>query len=191
MEKITAPDYASPLTGWRFWKIRKTPRDGKLWLRSVIRNELWPPMKRFEADCSSYREGYRRGSPPQAHSQCGIYAFKTPLYAIENLNRFCYRGTLLGKVNMWGVIQKHKFGYRAQFAYPVSLSMGICCICKRTVNLKSEPFAIGWCAFHITDSFSVSGFLCEDCNVKYYSLEIDSGYKELSQLLERYSIRIE
>ncbi|OGW38286.1 MAG: hypothetical protein A2Y97_04695 [Nitrospirae bacterium RBG_13_39_12] len=97
----------------------------------------------------------------------------------------------MGKVHLWGTVQKHQFGYRAQFAYPASLNMGIYCMCKKIVNIGSEPFAIGWAAYHFTESFSVSGFLCEECNGKYYHIEIRSIYDELVQLTNRYGIEIE
>jgi hypothetical protein len=148
-------------------------------------------MERFEAHCSSYKVKEQSCISPEAHSTSGIYAYKSTSDALENLDRCSYRGTLLGKVSLWGVIQKHKFGYRAQFAYPVSLVLGICCICKRIVKIKSEPFAIGWASFHITEAFSVSGFLCEDCNGRYYSVNAESSHRELSELIERYGISIE
>jgi hypothetical protein len=181
----------TPVTGWRFWKIRRTLQDGNLWLRSVIRKELWPPLERFEARSSSCKEMIQPGIPPEAHSTSGVYAYKTNFDALENLGHFWCRGTFLGKVSLWGVIQKHQFGYRAQYAYPVSLTKGICCVCKRIVDLKSEPFAIGWAFLHITEAFSVSGFLCEDCNEKYYSVDIESCFRELIQLADRYGIKIE
>jgi hypothetical protein len=152
---------------------------------------LWPLKERFEAQCTSHKGIKEPGIPPEARSQCGIYAYKTPSHALENLDRFFYRGSFLGKVHLWGVVQKHQFGYRAQFAYPVSLNMGVCCMCKRIVNLGSEPFAIGWASYHFTESFSVSGFLCEECNEKYYHLKIESSYDELVQLADRYGIVIE
>jgi hypothetical protein len=178
------------LTGWRFWKIRRTSKDGNLWLRSVVRNELWPPLERFVGRSSSKETG-QLSIPPKAQSASGIYAYKTTLYALENIDRYCYRGTFLGKVSLWGVIQKHQFGYRAQFAYPLSLVFGICCVCKQTVSLKSEPFGIGWASLHITEDFSVSGVLCKECNEKYYSVDIDTGHRELTELTDRYGIGIE
>lgn len=148
-------------------------------------------MEKFESHGSSYKKVGKHGSPPEADSTNGIYAYKTFEHALENLDRCWCRGIFLGKVKLWGVIQKHEFGYRSQFAYPLSLHMGICCVCKRTINLKSEPFAIGWATLHITESFSVSGFLCEKCNKRYYSVDPESSYKELIQLTVRYGIKIE
>ncbi|MEW6571513.1 MAG: hypothetical protein AB1390_10115 [Nitrospirota bacterium] len=190
METIAAPDYAAAITGWRFWKIRKSPGTGSLWLRSVTRRSLWPPMERFEAYHTSYRESNQSVIEPEIHSRCGIYAYKSPADALRNLDRCCYRGTILGKVHLWGVIQRHEFGYRSQFAYPVSLDMGVCCMCKRVVHLGSEPFAIGWASYHFSESFSVSGLLCEVCNEKYYSLETEYSFGELAQLSRRYGITI-
>jgi hypothetical protein len=190
MRTLITPDYMTALTGWRFWKIRRTSKDGNLWLRSVVRNELWPPMERLEARSSFYQDSSTI-IIPGARSANGIYAYKTASDALENIDHYCYRGTFLGKVSLWGVIQKHHFGYRSQFAYPLSLVSGICCVCKRIVNLKSEPFAIGWASLHFTEDFSVSGFLCEECNEKYYSVDMESSHRELAELVDRYCIGIE
>jgi hypothetical protein len=148
-------------------------------------------MERFEAQCSSCHGTNHPVVPLEPHSASGIYAYKTTFAALENIDRYCYRGTLLGKVSLWGVIQEHQFGFRAQFAYPLSLVFGICCVCKQTVSLKSEPFAIGWASLHFTEDFSVSGFLCEGCNEKYYSVDMESSLRELEELTNRYGIRIE
>jgi hypothetical protein len=147
-------------------------------------------MEKFEAHRSSYQDS-RATTIPGAHSSNGIYAYKTAFDALENIDRYCYRGTFLGKVSLWGVIQKHRFGYRSQFAYPLSLVSGICCVCKRIVSLKSEPFAIGWASLHFTEDFSVSGFLCEECNERYYYVDMETSYGELAELTERYRIGIE
>jgi len=166
------------------------PQDGGLWLKSVVRHDLWPLKERFEAYCTSVSGLHKQSITPGVCSQDGIYAFKTIEVALENIDRTCYRGTFLGRVQVWGVIQKHQFGYRAQFAYPHSLTHGICCICKRIASLKSEPFAIEFSAYHFSDDFSVSGFVCNVCNEKYYLLDTETGYIELSELAERYGITI-
>ena len=191
MSESVVPDYCAPLIGWRFWKLRKTTRDGLMWLKSVIRSDLWQPMKRFEVGCSDQKGSRGPDTYPEYDSPCGIYAYKTSCHALENIERFCYRGTLLGKVNLWGIIQKHRFGYRAQFAYPVSVSIGICCICKGIINLKSEPFTIGWTYYHFSDDFSVNGILCRVCNEKFYSLDAAHSSRELEEITDRYRINIE
>jgi hypothetical protein len=147
-------------------------------------------MERFEACSTSSSGSHQQSITPGVRSQAGIYAFKSIDDALENLDRNCYRGTFLGRVQVWGVIHKHQFGYRAQFAYPHSLAYGVCCICKSIVHLKSEPFAIGWASYHFSDDFSVSGFVCKGCNEKYYSLDTDTGHEQLSELAGRYGISI-
>jgi len=161
-----------------------------LWLKSVVRNDIWPPKERFESYNTSINSSYKEHIIPEAQSKSGIYAFKSIEHAIENIDKTCYRGKLLGKVYLWGVIHKHDFGYRAQFAYPHSITHGICCICKKIVSLQTEQFAIGWAAYHFSESFSVSGFLCKTCNEKFYSINTDISQKELLILIERYGINI-
>lgn len=166
------------------------PQDGSLWLRSIVRHDLWPPRARFEAKSTASSEVDKRSVIPEVASQDGIYAFTTIDDALANLDRTCYRGTLLGKVHLWGVIQKHRFGYRAQYAYPHSLTHGICCICKSTVGLAPNEFAIGWKSYHFSDNFSVRGFVCSVCNEKFFLLDTNRGFAELSELAERYGIPI-
>lgn len=45
---------------------------------------------------------------------------------------------------------------------------------------SSQMLVPGWASYHFSESFSVIGFLCEECNEKYYSLEIESSYDEFS-----------
>ena len=54
---------------------------------------------------------------PHKTCTCGIYAYKA---AEQNIS--CTGGGILsGEVWLWGKIQQHKLGYRAQYAYPKSL----------------------------------------------------------------------
>lgn len=159
-----------------------------MWLKSIVRQDLWLPGKRFESYSDIF---HKHNTAPEVQSKSGIYAFKNINEAIDNIERTCYRGKFLGKVYLWGVIHKHHFGYRAQFAYPHSLTHGICCICRKIVSLLKEPFAIGWAAYHFSESFSVSGFLCKTCNEKYYGINTDVSFMELSILIQRYRICIE
>jgi hypothetical protein len=184
------PDYAATLRGWRFWKLRQDPGAAGAWLTSVVRHDLWIPTEKFEARCMSGQGERDPGGPPDADARHGIYAYKTTSSALQETGRFCYRGALLGRVHLWGVVQEHSFGYRAQYGYPESLHMGVCCICTQTVYLASEPFAIGWAYYHFSDDFSVNGILCDECNRKYYSLDAIKSSAELSRLAERYGVPI-
>ena len=185
---LTAPDYAAALSGWRFWKLRQGKGNGNIRLTSVVRHDFWVPAEKIQARCMSGRVGIDPGGPPAADSKCGIYAYKTASLALQEIDRFCYRGALMGKVHLWGVVQEHRSGYRAQYGYPASLHTGVCCICTRTVHLASEPFAIGWSYYHFSDDFSVNGLLCIECNRKYYSLNSAESYADLSRLADCYGI---
>jgi hypothetical protein len=187
---MRAPDYISALTAWRFWKIRKHPRDGTLWLKSVVRNDLWPPLEKFEAQEPYCVQGHRQTVSPEAESKSGIYAYRSLTDALSGVNLLHYwcRGAFLGKVRLWGVVQQHEFGYRAQFAYPDSLEMGVCCVCRKIIDLRLEPFAIGWMSLHISEDFSVNGLICAGCNDKYYSIDASDCYREFLELTGRYGI---
>jgi hypothetical protein len=130
------------------------------------------------------------GGSPARDVKYGIYAYKTTSYALQETDRFCYRGALLGQVHLWGVVQEHRFGYRAQYGYPASLHLGVCCICTQTIHLASEPFAIGWAYYHFSDDFSVNGILCNECNTKYYGLDEEESHAELSRIAEKYGVLI-
>ncbi len=165
--------------------------EGYPMLRSVVRNHIWPVRERFEIVHASFPGLREHGIAPGASSTDGIYAYRDRRYALENHDRFCYRGSLLGRVDLWGVVQRHEFGYRAQFAYPVSLAYGICCICKGTIALKSDPFAMCWTALYLAEDFCVNGILCEACNSKYCSFDMASGRRHILGLADRYGIVID
>ncbi len=187
---LVVPDYAATLKGWRFWKLRQDPKAAGAWITSVVRHDIWMPTEKFEARGMSGQGESDPGGPPEADERHGIYAYKTISSALQETGSFCYRGTLLGRVHLWGVVQEHSFGYRAQYGYPESLHMGVCCICTQTFHLASEPFAIGWAYYHFSDDFSVNGILCDECNRKYYSLDATESVDELSRLAEKYGILI-
>jgi hypothetical protein len=189
LEKTTAPDYPAAITGWRFWKLRRT-RDGLAWLQSLMMDDLWPTREKFWAEKIVTEQNGEALTFPLSYSMNGIYAYKTSEYSLEYQHRFWYRGTLLGSVLLWGIVQQHELGYRAQFAYPSSLLFGICCDCMKKINLVREQFAIAWTSLHITERFSVNGFLCSRCNNRYYALDVKTCRIELEELAKRYGISI-
>ena len=103
---MNVPDYVSPIIGHRVW----------LWDGSKpmsINGELWQPSQPLVAKC-------KRGSPhqpPHIDCSCGVYAAKTT----EQLTALGLRPYgICGEVYLWGTIIEHRFGWRAQFAYPKS-----------------------------------------------------------------------
>ncbi|MGA7946376.1 MAG: hypothetical protein ACLPH5_23435 [Candidatus Sulfotelmatobacter sp.] len=120
---MNVPDYVSPIVAYRAWQWdfarswTSTPP-----LKS-LNGEWWFPGRPLSAKCGA---PVARCSPtvrnnhnaPQIDCRCGIYAAKT----FDQLRRMGYdRRGICGEVNLWGTIVEHKFGWRAQFAYPKTL----------------------------------------------------------------------
>lgn len=207
-EKFIAPDLVAPVRAWRFWRLVGKGSSREMFLSSVVKEGLvWPERERMNAVCFP-GERFCRGKhapeevPPPAPSdsrnlytlaaQCGIYGYKTPTIAISDyrgelvgnqiISPF-YRGGLLGEVNLWGRVQKHKYGYRAEYAYPFSLAMGICADCGEPFFLDSEslPFR--------SQTLEEGGnlLLLLLCQLHNFGNVIPNG---LTRLAERYGLEI-
>ena len=93
------------LIGWRRWWI--FAEDGKMLLTSwtiYSLNYRWPQRQPAQSVCRCGR----------VHS-CGIYAWNAPHHLGDDGQGAC------GEVALWGDIELHELGYRAQFALPVAL----------------------------------------------------------------------
>lgn len=145
MKESLAPDFIMPITAWRFWRIFINSQDAKnsLCLGSVVIPQLWPYKEKLEAECFCHGTSPHINFP-EIDSVCGIYAYKSSRFALADsqLMTSFYLGTVLGKVKLWGKIQQHQFGYRARFAYPSFLLMGICGGCQKVFYLESEYFML-------------------------------------------------
>jgi hypothetical protein len=120
---MNVPDYVSPIVAYRAWQwdfarswTSKPP------LKS-LNGEWWFPERPLSAKCGA---PVARRAPtvrnnhnaPQIGCMCGIYAAKS----FDQLRRMGYgRRGICGEVNLWGTVVEHKFGWRAQFAYPKTL----------------------------------------------------------------------
>lgn len=101
------PDYSQYIVGWRVWAVREMTTSSQVRLHSVYRGTKWEPGE-------SLRSHVRR----EDRSEDGIFAFKKPTY-IPLGNMFPY---VYGRVALWGVCAEHTNGYRAEFAYPLSIA---------------------------------------------------------------------
>ena len=118
-EVTSAPDYISPIIGYRVWHW-----DG-VDLRS-LNGEPWRPGTPLQARCrvcdfALWCRGHqtRLGSHSAPHLECtcGIYAGGN----LEHLRKPGYERSLIyGKVLLWGTVVEHRRGWRAQYAYPHS-----------------------------------------------------------------------
>lgn len=120
-----------PLVGYRAWGMT---RDGDL--RSVYRHhgDRWVPYEAHRAVCRTAMCGSpafgRNMSSPAVDCSCGVYAFKACGKLLDELRRrdvvrFMFANDLslvVGEVKLWGHVVEHNDGWRAEFAYPASLS---------------------------------------------------------------------
>lgn len=135
------PDLIEPIIGWRCWGINK---DGTLRALTSPHAYLgfgyhswgveWPPRKTAAAACEKLeRSGFyriiRELSPdreppkncehvPEESCSCGFYAARR-LRDVPNYEH----GVAYGLVAMWGKVIEHNGGWRAQYAYPVNLTV--------------------------------------------------------------------
>jgi len=104
---MTAPDYISPIVGYRVWQW-----DAGL---KSLNGVQWHPRQVIASECRSQR----CYEAPQAECTCGIYASKK----LEHLRRLGFmENRVHGEVSLWGTVVEHQEGWRAQFAYPKSFT---------------------------------------------------------------------
>jgi hypothetical protein len=114
---VKIPDYISPVVAHRVWR----------WDERGLRSpngELWFPGQHLEARCRvapvARHVADAVNEVPNRKCTCGIYAAKNS----EHLRQIGYAdGGICGEVYLWGTVVEHKLGWRAQFAYPKSLSL--------------------------------------------------------------------
>jgi hypothetical protein len=117
------PDGAVPLVGYREWSIR-TEDHARPRLLSLFHPATWPHDGPISAICMRpvtwpYPPVQpMHGTVPDESCQCGIYAFRRPVF--ESLNGASgpkVRGVVLG----WGRYILGSLGWRAQFARLIAL----------------------------------------------------------------------
>ncbi len=142
----SAPDFVTALEGWRVWlvragifmddlpatfmesasrwEIKELAYTEKSRLSSMYNNVVWPHKKEMVASCEcSY------GSHQEGDHTCGLYCLRSEVEAIFRLlitmAEPAYKNTqataVIGKVDLWGTVHEHEYGYRAEFMYPKQL----------------------------------------------------------------------
>lgn len=118
---VITPHGIGPVVGFRQWV--------------VVGDEIYSPLARtawgyepMEAECLARCRGAgglwrrateHRGPAPNAECVCGIYALFTP----ERLSRRDRLSRVSGAVVVWGRLEVHEAGMRAQFARIVALAL--------------------------------------------------------------------
>lgn len=111
---IAIPDAVQPIFAWRLWAVRQGH------LGSVAVHEVWPPRTSAVARC--WRPGSIHAAPDAACT-CGLHGLRstvTPSRAVVTRGLFPHMESVaFGRVALWGRVDVHVRGYRAQYAYPV------------------------------------------------------------------------
>lgn len=112
------------VVGYRGWVIVEQA-DGRFALASVNDQYLWKYKQKFEAKCQGsglsrhFNNMVSSHDVPDRNCTCGVYAFDAKNF-VKVDSAIC---AVMGTVAMWGRVVHHKAGYRAQFAYPLSLTL--------------------------------------------------------------------
>jgi hypothetical protein len=108
-----APDLIHPVVGFRLWRLE----DGALW--SPYAGERW--SRGCQTARSRAASGREHAGPAPAHAcTCGFYASYVPC---PRLASACTDDLVGGAVVLWGRIELHATGLRAQYAMVVALAL--------------------------------------------------------------------
>jgi hypothetical protein len=122
---MRAPDLAEPVIGYRQWRVC----DGALW--SAYADDRWERGLNV-ARCSVPGAGHPEAAPGH-DCRCGIHAWyrPCPLLASPSTSAF-----VAGAVALWGELELHHDGMRAQFGMVVALVRPVLSRSKRRAVLR-------------------------------------------------------
>ena len=128
MSTAEAPEYASPVIGWRMWSIM--PSRGGHRLASPLFRVIWPPTAELHAVCDAGGRwswvGRRRCDHPVpvARCGCGLHAMVAPghlsTYILPAASAQVVRRAV-GRVSLWGRVIEGACGWRAAAAFPAEI----------------------------------------------------------------------
>lgn len=120
------PTYTDFIVAWRGWHVHDTP-DGPALTSTGDGLQEWPAGVPLQARHNIVGQSGERlslhhdGAAVPQDCICGIYAVKDPLKTI---------GMVMGRVALWGQVHVHQNGYRAEYAYPLSIEAFWCHHCN-------------------------------------------------------------
>jgi hypothetical protein len=132
MSALPETRLAEPITAWRCWRILPYETlDGEQSVRlcavgTLAGPKVWEPRQANAAICASYDSHH---AAPWFDHECGVWALRDRATAYERMEGFVETqgsdlvGWAFGQVSLWGLVIEHEHGYRAQFAYPYSISV--------------------------------------------------------------------
>lgn len=110
--------YVVGFRGWYFFP-------GKDLLQSLCKDTHWPIGLPFECEVPLLQE--RGGKYTDIKTGFNGYDKRVGVFAFKTITQTLNSGFLqhfVGKVALWGEIAEHEGGYRAQYAYPLTLIEG-------------------------------------------------------------------
>ena len=124
------PDRSTYITAVRSWQVLKP--HGHLHSHGWI----WTPRQAFEAVCESM--GKEEHEAPHPGCSCGVYAIR---YANRDNSYWLNSGagSVYGEVALWGNVEIHTDGYRAQYAYPLNFAASLSNVAQRSAQLYGVP----------------------------------------------------
>lgn len=113
-----------PLEAWRVFQVasfKHRDTTSEIVLRSLSAQSVWWPRRRCEAFCTA---GGFHDAPWQTCT-CGLWALRSRDEAVAAAPAFeaTSDGYLVAKVALWGRVLEFAKGYRAQYAYPLSMTL--------------------------------------------------------------------
>jgi len=112
----TIPDNAGYVTGWRVWCLKQP-----YFLSSVGAEFVWMPGRKSVAVCCRDLGGVDH-RVPKKECECGIYAAKDIEFLVRNY-QYTSHIFAVGRVALWGKVIEHSRGYRAEYAYPLDVTI--------------------------------------------------------------------
>jgi len=122
-----APEYASPIVGWRMWSIAE--EHGRHRLCSPLFRVFWPPASELQAVCDArahvpWRRRRLDHPVPVARCGCGLHAMAAPghlsAYILPPASSQVVRRAV-GRVSLWGRVLEGSSGWRAAAAFPAEI----------------------------------------------------------------------
>ncbi len=118
------------IVGFRGWYFDTH----KLRLMSLCHHAFWPVGAPLECEVPLLRGSgatYVEVNHNIEHDKrVGIFAFKT----LEQTLNSDFRQQFIGEVALWGEVAEHEEGYRAQYAYPLTLAVSGYCFPYKEVS---------------------------------------------------------
>ena len=169
METITI---LHEVEAWRAWKIDEG--NGPV-LHSLVRDWQWPARQKVHAVCHREEMGWgssHRGEGiPDVNCSCGFWATKNRLSAQRPQVHSRYlKGIVVGKVALWGDIIEHEEGFRAQFAYPLSLEDALCSECNSVIPIQKTILRLRASRWNMPSYAGDSSYatVCRKCHNNFF-----------------------